>query len=107
MNISFANRRRSFSLLQFSLRPSTNPTLHELKVIVRPFGLGDKTMLIQSTGGPASFFKYILMIKSHKRNIKSFSAAKGFLRWLCPIKVTYRRFSVPGKSIKNSYLAED
>jgi hypothetical protein len=73
---------------------------HGLKVgFVRPFELGGETRLIRSTvinWRPGKFVKF-LMIQSHERNIKSFSAAEEFLGWRCPIKVTYRRFSVPGK----------
>ncbi len=32
---------------------------------------------------------------------KPFRAASGFLGWLCPIKMTYRRFSVPQSQFKN------
>jgi hypothetical protein len=40
------------------------------------------------------------MRKSNERSIKPFTAAYGFLGWLCPFKVTFRRFSVPGRNFK-------
>ncbi len=48
---------------------------------------------------PGKLFFIILMIKSQERSIKPFTASEGFLVWLCPIKVNYRCFSVPGNSI--------
>jgi hypothetical protein len=61
-----------------------------LKGIDRPFKLRGKTRLIRST---------VINWEAHEKNIKPFSVAFGFLGWLCPIKVTYWRYSVPGKSI--------
>ncbi len=39
-----------------------------------------------------NFFKSFLMTQSHERSITPFTAAWGFLRWLCPTKVTFRDF---------------
>ncbi len=71
-----------------------------LNGIVRQFELWGETGLIRSpviNWRPNKFLKIILMIQSHERNIKPFREA--FLGWICPIKVTSQRFSVPGKSI--------
>jgi hypothetical protein len=48
------------------------------KGIVQPFGRGVKSILIRSlllNWRPGKFLKIFLMIQSHERNIKPFSAA--------------------------------
>ncbi len=60
---------------------------------------GGHTRPIRSTLTKCRPSKFI-MIQSHERNINHLErAASGFLGWLCPIKMTYPRFAVPGKSI--------
>ncbi len=46
-------------------------------------------------------FYFILMRQSQERNVKPFSAAYGYLGWLCPISVTYKHFLVPKSQFKN------
>jgi hypothetical protein len=73
-----------------------------LKGIVQPFGRGVESILIRSlllNWRPGKFKNFFLMIQSHERNIKPFSAAKGFLRWLFHTKVTFRDFSYLRKVI--------
>jgi hypothetical protein len=48
------------------------------------------------------------MIMSHERSLKPFTALKGFLGWLCPIKVTYWHFFRSRKvNLKTGLIPED
>ncbi len=50
---------------------------------------------------PSTVMAFHCKVLSGERNIKLFSAAQGFLGWLCLLKVTWWRFSVPESQLKN------
>jgi hypothetical protein len=72
---------------------------HVIKGIVRAFEFVGRTRLIRPAiinWRPGKFF-LMLMIQSHEKSIKPFTA--GLSGWPFTMKVNYRRFTIPGKSI--------
>jgi hypothetical protein len=85
-------------VILFTLSLSLTP---QLKIFVWPFEVGGETRLIRSTvktGGPAGFFENFndTILREEYKSIYYGFRISG---WICPIKLTYRHFSVPGKSI--------